>query len=137
MHIVAYSFISSIFMCKLLKWVNKSFCLSIYWYIWSLSVLALLLPPSFLSISFFPTSLSLLSLLILPLFSSSFSSLFSLLPSPSFLPSFFFNLFFNWRIIALQNFVVFCQTSTWISHKCTYVPSLLNLPSISLPIPPL
>ena len=25
-------------------------------------------------------------------------------------------LFFNWRIIALQNFVVFCQTSTWISH---------------------
>ena len=28
-----------------------------------------------------------------------------------------FNLFLNWRIIALQNFVVFCQTSTWISHK--------------------
>ena len=26
-------------------------------------------------------------------------------------------LFFSWRIIALQNFVVFCQTSTWISHK--------------------
>ena len=25
-------------------------------------------------------------------------------------------IFFNWRIIALQNFVVFCQTSTWISH---------------------
>ena len=24
--------------------------------------------------------------------------------------------FFNWRIIALQNFVVFCQTSAWISH---------------------
>ena len=23
----------------------------------------------------------------------------------------FFNLFFDWRIIALQNFVVFCQTS--------------------------
>ena len=30
---------------------------------------------------------------------------------------FAFNLFFNWRIIALQNFGVFCQTSTWISHE--------------------
>ena len=30
----------------------------------------------------------------------------------------FFNLFFYWRIIALQN-LVFCQTSTWISHKET------------------
>ena len=29
-------------------------------------------------------------------------------------------LFFNWRIIALQNFVVFCQTSTWISHSCFF-----------------
>ena len=28
----------------------------------------------------------------------------------------FFFLFFYWGIIALQNFVVFCQTSTWISH---------------------
>ena len=28
-----------------------------------------------------------------------------------------FYLFINWRIIALQNFVVFCQTSTWISHQ--------------------
>ena len=36
-------------------------------------------------------------------------------------------LFFSWRIIALQNFVVFCQASTWISHRYTYVPSLLNL----------
>jgi len=27
-----------------------------------------------------------------------------------------FYLIFNWKIIALQNFVVFCQTSTWISH---------------------
>ena len=34
----------------------------------------------------------------------------------------FFNLFiFYWRIIALQNFVVFCQTSTWISHRYTYI----------------
>ena len=46
-------------------------------------------------------------------------------------------LVFNWRIIALQNFVVFCQISTWISHRYTYVPSLLHLPPISLPIPPL
>ena len=28
-----------------------------------------------------------------------------------------FSLFFNWRIIALQNFVVFSQTSTWIIHR--------------------
>ena len=43
--------------------------------------------------------------------------------------------FFNWRIIALQNFV-FCQTLTWISHRYTYIPSLLNVPSISLPSHP-
>ena len=35
--------------------------------------------------------------------------------------------FVNWRIIALQNFVVFCQTSTWISHRYIYILSLLNL----------
>ena len=46
-------------------------------------------------------------------------------------------IFFYWRIIALQNCVVFCQTSTWISHRYTYVPSLLNLPPISRCIPPL
>ena len=45
--------------------------------------------------------------------------------------------YFYWRIIALQYFVVFCQTSTWISYRCTYIPSLLNFPPISLPIPPL
>ena len=44
--------------------------------------------------------------------------------------------FFNWSIITLQNFVVFCQTSTWIGHRYTYVPSLLNLPSTSHPIAP-
>ena len=44
---------------------------------------------------------------------------------------------FNWRIIALQNFVVFCQTSTWISHRYTYVPSLLSLPPTSLHPTPL
>ena len=32
--------------------------------------------------------------------------------------------FFNWRIIASQNFVVFCHTSTRISHRYTHVPSL-------------
>jgi len=48
-----------------------------------------------------------------------------------------FNHFFNWRIIALHNFVVFCQTSTWISHRYTYTPFLLKLPPISLPIPAL
>ena len=35
---------------------------------------------------------------------------------------------FYGRIIALQNFVVFCQTWTWISHRYTYISSLLNLP---------
>ena len=46
----------------------------------------------------------------------------------------FFNLFFNWRIIALQHSVVFCHTSIRISHRYIHVPSLPNLPSISLPI---
>ena len=41
-----------------------------------------------------------------------------------------------WRIIAFQHFAVFCQTSTWISHRCTYVPSLLTLPPVSLPSHP-
>ena len=40
--------------------------------------------------------------------------------------------FFNWWIIALQNFMVFCQTSTRISHSCTHVPSLPS-PSPSHP----
>ena len=43
--------------------------------------------------------------------------------------------FFNRRIIALQNFAVFCQTSTWISHRYTYIPSLLKLSPTSLPSP--
>ena len=30
----------------------------------------------------------------------------------------------------------FCQTSTWISHRYTYIPSLLDLPPCLLPIPP-
>ena len=44
----------------------------------------------------------------------------------------FSNVFiFNWRIIALQYCVGFCHTSTWISHRYTYAPSLLNLPPTS------
>ena len=49
----------------------------------------------------------------------------------------FFNLFFScviffyWTIIALQNFVVFCQMSTWIIHQYTYGPSLLTFKNIS------
>ena len=48
-------------------------------------------------------------------------------------PNFFKKIFiFYWWIIALQNFVVFCQTSTWISHRYTYIfTSLWN----SLPSP--
>ena len=34
-------------------------------------------------------------------------------------------LFLNWRIIALQNSVVFCQTLTWISHKGNWICVLL------------
>ena len=49
----------------------------------------------------------------------------------------FLKILFYWRIIALQNFVAFCQASTWISHRYTYIPSLLNPPPISHPIPPL
>ena len=42
-------------------------------------------------------------------------------------------LFFNWRIIALKNFVVFCQAATWISHRYTYTPPFwTSLPSPSL-----
>ena len=39
---------------------------------------------------------------------------------------------FYWTIIALQNFVVFCQTSTWISRRYTYIHSLwTSVPSPS------
>ena len=69
-------------------------------------------------------------------FSPNWSSCFHLFcsvistPQPKF--SFFiFNLFY-WRIIALQSCVGFCHTSPWISHRYTYVPSLLNPPPISL-----
>ena len=45
-----------------------------------------------------------------------------------------FFLIFIWRIIALQNFAVFCQTSARISHRYTSAPSLLNLPPHSTPL---
>ena len=47
----------------------------------------------------------------------------------------FLSFLFNWRIVALQNCVGFCQTSTWISHRYIYVPSLLNLPPNTDPFP--
>ena len=47
-----------------------------------------------------------------------------------------FSLFFNLRIIPLQNFSIFCHTSTRIIHRYTHVPSLLNLPPTSLPSHP-
>ena len=50
---------------------------------------------------------------------------------------FFKFIYFYWRIIALQNFAVSCQTSTWIIQRYTSIPSLLNLPPNSLPIPSL
>ena len=54
-----------------------------------------------------------------------------------------FLIFFNWRIIALQSFVIFCHAyihtyihSIRISHRyTTHVPSLLNLWPTCLPIP--
>ena len=44
---------------------------------------------------------------------------------------------FNWRIIALQYCVGFCHTLTWISHRCTYVPSRVNLLPTAHSITPL
>ena len=43
--------------------------------------------------------------------------------------------FFNWKIIAVQNYMGFCQTLTWISHRNTYAPSPLEPPSYLLPHP--
>ena len=49
---------------------------------------------------------------------------------------FYMYLFFNWKIIALQNFVVFCQISTWISHSfftllCHLYQKALSVQSLS------
>ena len=46
---------------------------------------------------------------------------------------FFFNLFFYWRINALQNFAVFCQTSTWISHQIRSDQSLSSVRLFATP----
>ena len=40
---------------------------------------------------------------------------------------------FYWRIIALQCCIDFCHTTMWISHKYTYIRSILNLPPTSHP----
>ena len=42
--------------------------------------------------------------------------------------------FFNWRIISLQNFVVFCQSSTWISHAAAAAKSLQSCPTLCDPM---
>ena len=60
--------------------------------------------------------------------------IFLIPPGLTFIYSFIY-LFFDWRIIALQNFAVFCQTTAWISHRYTHTPSLFSLPPISLTIP--
>ena len=45
--------------------------------------------------------------------------------------------FFNFLLIfALHYYIGFCHSSTWVSHRHTYVPSLLNLPPISHPSHP-
>ena len=44
----------------------------------------------------------------------------------------FFFICFNWKIIALQYCVGFCRISMWISHRYTFVPSLLNRPPTPL-----
>ena len=54
-----------------------------------------------------------------------------------FFPFLFKNLWFlNWRIIVLQNYAGFCQTSKWISHRYTYVPSLWTFPPLHSPSHP-
>ena len=58
------------------------------------------------------------------------------LSPPALSHFFFFLICFLLQIIAFWNFVSYCQTWTWISHRFTYIPSLLNLPPISLPSHP-
>ena len=50
---------------------------------------------------------------------------------------FFLIYFFLLKDSCFTEFFVFCQTSVLVSHRYTYIPSLLNFPPISLPIPPL
>ena len=55
-----------------------------------------------------------------------------------YFPIIYFLFIVNWMIIALQNCASFCPTSTRISHRYNYVPSLwASLPLPSNPTPPL
>ena len=58
---------------------------------------------------------------------------FYLILSPGSFFLFSFDLFLYWRMIALQNFVVFCQTSTWISRAAA-AKSLQSCPTLYDPI---
>lgn len=49
----------------------------------------------------------------------------------SFFQIYFLKFIFNWRMIALHYCVAFCHTSTWISHRYTYVPSVSLPPTPS------
>ena len=55
-------------------------------------------------------------------------------PTPVFFILSFFIL--SWRIVALQHGACFWHTSTWVSHRYTYVSSLLKLSPTSHPISP-
>ena len=50
---------------------------------------------------------------------------------------FFFLFIFSLKDSCFTEFCCFLSNLTWISHRYTYILSFLNLPSISLPIPPL
>ena len=47
-----------------------------------------------------------------------------------------FCVYFLLKDNCFTDFALFSQTSTWISHRYTYIPSCLKLFPISLPIPP-
>jgi len=51
--------------------------------------------------------------------------------------SFYLFIYFNWRTFSLQYCDGFSHISTWISHRYTRVPPILNPPPTPLPIPPL
>ena len=55
------------------------------------------------------------------------------LPGELLILSLFKKIFiFNWLMIALQYWFDFCHISTWINHRCSYNPSLWNLPPTRL-----